>query len=562
MLSSCNQVRGFVSSNATKIVGVTLVVCIAAVVAKAIFNASQHVQSGAPKEKAVVQDQVSQSTDVGNGRIIELKKMIGEKTRTLREKTRLKIQELSERISLLTSTIQKADRRCKDLMWPLHCGLYYRKSVQEGIALDKMITDLKSKRSAAEKELQECQSDLVDLLATPLWDTIDSSQLIEIGALVRDRSDFLTAALPSKPPVISKSPFVSDVMVNHLMRNKKDLALGVKYEEGDAITNMEAALHTFVTPVAGIVMTGDYSWFGKAGGMQGNACALGHARPVILSALIQPDFECSGRDEVMMAVCKARDEEVLGQEFDTASIPSREDKKDLQKRVAYDHRLLKHMVYHLSSQHKILAKQAILPGNIMTQADAEAYLQALLNESREPDFVGKFVRIGGELVSLEILFNMSRHQVLNEFRAIHSNTPQGYVYTIDPPQIFVQQMGNAKILNRLQALAIRSLAKTEKNLFSRLKMIAMNDYADPSMIGLMQKAVPVGVVVQKKSLLFQNGSYVGPRGLALVMHNNSDGFGQNIEFEGASSLDGVIGSYSNAALVLKRDRPDLLANVM
>ena len=45
----------------------------------------------------------------------------------------------------------------------------------------------------------------------------------------------------------------------------------------------------------------------------------------------------------------------------------------------------------------------------------------------------------------------------------------------------------------------------------------------------------------------------------LVIHNNSDGFGQNIETEGmVGSLDGAIGSSSSAAASLERNRKDLL----
>ena len=48
-------------------------------------------------------------------------------------------------------------------------------------------------------------------------------------------------------------------------------------------------------------------------------------------------------------------------------------------------------------------------------------------------------------------------------------------------------------------------------------------------------------------------------GAMLVVHNNSDGFGQNIETEHAlGSLDGAVGSNSSAAASLHRGREDLL----
>lgn len=45
---------------------------------------------------------------------------------------------------------------------------------------------------------------------------------------------------------------------------------------------------------------------------------------------------------------------------------------------------------------------------------------------------------------------------------------------------------------------------------------------------------------------------------ALVLHNNSDAFGQNIETEGETSMDGVIGYNSDAAVQLERGRSDLV----
>ena len=49
----------------------------------------------------------------------------------------------------------------------------------------------------------------------------------------------------------------------------------------------------------------------------------------------------------------------------------------------------------------------------------------------------------------------------------------------------------------------------------------------------------------------------------LVIHNNSDAFGQNIETEGSSgSMDGAIGANSSASATLERRRKDLLDYVI
>jgi hypothetical protein len=53
------------------------------------------------------------------------------------------------------------------------------------------------------------------------------------------------------------------------------------------------------------------------------------------------------------------------------------------------------------------------------------------------------------------------------------------------------------------------------------------------------------------------------RGAMLVIHNNSDAFGQNIETEpSGGSLDGVVGEYSSASASLMRDRKDLCDNLI
>jgi hypothetical protein len=79
---------------------------------------------------------------------------------------------------------------------------------------------------------------------------------LNIKGSYNDRSVFLEGGSDRfSPPIISKSHFVSNKMAEHLMKNKKYLALGVKYQYGDLITNMEGALHTFVTPISNIFLT-------------------------------------------------------------------------------------------------------------------------------------------------------------------------------------------------------------------------------------------------------------------------------------------------------------------
>jgi hypothetical protein len=70
------------------------------------------------------------------------------------------------------------------------------------------------------------------------------------------------------------------------------------------------------------------------------------------------------------------------------------------------------------------------------------------------------------------------------------------------------------------------------------------------------------IVAKKELFPPPRSNYLGPENCALVLHNNADAFGQNIESERATSLDGVIGYYSDAACVLHRKRQDLVENII
>lgn len=336
------------------------------------------------------------------------------------------------------------------------------------------------------------------------------------------------------------------------MRHKKDSALGVKYEKGDAITNAEGALHTFVTPVCQIVMTGDFLFAGK---LKGEIFGENFVRPVILSAAIHPDFETA---EVLMPLVALKEMAMEGEFLEEMDIPSPTQKKEDLFRSLYDERLVKHMIYHLSSTRRLPAAHEVSKEEILKQKEAESYLENLIQGPLEEIHLErKFVKVQDRLLSLDILFHIYKEQLMNEFKAIHQMASRGYVYTIHPPSIFSRELGGASLLNRIQALAFKELSVS--GLFSGMRILGFSDYKDPKMVFLLQKALSgETTVVPFSSLYDEKGRYKGPKGVALVLHNNSDAFGQNIETEGPTSLDGVIGSYSNAAAVLKRDRPDLV----
>jgi len=239
------------------------------------------------------------------------------------------------------------------------------------------------------------------------------------------------------------------------------------------------------------------------------------------------------------------------------------------------------------------------------------------------------------VLSLELLFWTYVHQLRNEFAGLEAiyvsdseaqgpeadATNGGYVYTIDPPAIFVVCLGPggadaAALLNRMQTLAfaflLRGAAETQAHpsvaadapasaavasassssasassasaapavpsalpapgsAFPHLRVLAFNDYRDAAGLALLRRVFSAPAhraghvrVVSKASLFDWSpaaaggaAQYSGPPSAALVLHNNSDAFGQNIETEGMSSMDGVLGCCSDAAVIVRRERVDL-----
>lgn len=398
---------------------------------------------------------------------------------------------------------------------------------------------------------------------THFFSDINSSRLLASNGL-NERTDFLNKPdYQSLPPIISKSSFVPKEMVEHLMRKKKNSALNVKYRKNDAITNMEGAMHTFVTPVIKVHMTADYNHLKDI-----KAVPLHAHRVGVMSTAIQPDFECSGNSEVIMRLVEATPNALKGAPLPDDFVilankyppKSNEFSNELPQ---YENTLLRHMVYHLTKDHCLPNVSEV---KAMTSKQAKSELESIIKDPQIRDvsasLQGKFVNLKGHVISLEALYNIYLNQIVNEFSILESTLPQGYVYTIDPPVIFSKQIGNENvdILNRLQLLAIKEVYET--NALKNLKIVGFNHFEDSTAINLYRRALPTIQVCSKQELFSgPNKTYSNTDGFALIEHNNSDGFGQNIETESLTSKDGVLGTFSDAAHALKRDRADLTSHI-
>jgi hypothetical protein len=378
-------------------------------------------------------------------------------------------------------------------------------------------------------------------------------------------------------PWIAHSDFIPQSMVEHLMRSKKDGALAVKFVENndplDSITNMEGALHTFVNPIVKATIHGDYMWdgshsifrFGSQGGHQ-----LG--RRVLVSALVQQDFEY---EKVMLRVCAITPDPTFGDK-DLPQMISKTEKQYRGRRREYDDAIRRYLVHRLTASHK-LPPLHIAERNSWTVRETITYLEKAINEPHL-DVRGViedyFVRHRSHIMSLEMMFKTAVCMVNNEFFLLERICPdEGYVYTFNPPAIFARALGEQGIhlLSLIHVAAIQYVAKNRT--FHHCKCIAWADFASPNIVGLLQHALrrQPHIRVKRNDQIFVNerpraqnqgiGLYVPPSGAessVVVIHNNSDAFGQNIESEKAGgSLDGVIGAYSSTAGSLMRTRQDL-----
>lgn len=394
------------------------------------------------------------------------------------------------------------------------------------------------------------------------------------------RAFYLRSYATSPPPVISSSEFVPLAIVEHLMRNKRNSAIGAKFVEHQrtphAITNMEGAIHTFVTPLAPVNLHGEYEYRMKHDVTPfENSGELQRARLVLLSALVQPDFE---DPDVMLRLSALQETPVLGKpiqpDFRILDVLH---KQDAALREAYDEVLRSHMIYHLVASHALPSISDVITIDI---GPAYTLLEHIADGSATPDAVRDvFVRIDMPNVpplALEVLFMTAYHQLRNELSALEGLcVNQGYVYTNDPANIFARQLGDATLYVRCQAAALRTLVNVLPTPALRaMRAYAFNDYADRDAVGLFTRALMVRaphVAVVSKASLFCGGSngrryeptHDGMKGAILVLHNNSDAFGQNIETEGSGgSLDGAIGTWSSAAASLHRQHPHLLDYLM
>lgn len=253
-------------------------------------------------------------------------------------------------------------------------------------------------------------------------DVLHQSQ-IPAGDHEKARRHFLNSYHHQPGPVIAKSHFVPLALAEHLLRAKRDSALATKYLPGSAITNMEGAMHTFVTPLVKIEMVGDYAFRGRHSVLVFPSCGgKQQVRRCVLSATIHPDFEDY---EVGHQLYGLGQQPVVGiaELPQTFQIPSHGAKSSSKSRATYDHQLRSLLVYHLTASHHLPSASNCQP---WSQEAAASLLRKDLECGGDPHLlVGRTVAAKRGPLSLEMLANTYVCSLASEFSALESFCSQG-----------------------------------------------------------------------------------------------------------------------------------------
>ncbi|BGP34020.1 hypothetical protein JCM10296v2_005835 [Rhodotorula toruloides] len=419
----------------------------------------------------------------------------------------------------------------------------------------------------------------------------DSDTLIEtdVPSSALPRTHFLSPHSTSStpPPVIARSPFIPDSLVEHLMRNKRDSAITTKYLPGTALTNAEAALHSFVTALVISTQCGDYAWRGGHAAVELGTSARGKrlGRKVVVSTALHNDFEDS---QVAEAFSALSDDELVGRDLRLRqggarfAVPSVEEKNDDAFRRAYDEMLRQHAVYHLLPERRLPSRHELVerPWTVdETISRLVAHLQTPLSSALKTPthfLSSRSVRLSppsSSILSLPLLLATHIASLTTELSALESLTAdKGYTYTFQPPSIFARRMP-AEVSVLLVFCALREIQLAARGgaalKLDKMRAFALSTHtpALSSLFPLLSLQLPSHTLSLRLSSLFPPPSqtYAPPHtlhGSTLVIHNNSDAFGQNIESEeSGGSLDGVIGCWGDASHALRRERGDLCAFV-
>ena len=333
-------------------------------------------------------------------------------------------------------------------------------------------------------------------------------------------------------------------------------------------------MHTFVTSVVLAWWHGEFDWARRKMNPYPSSGRFQTGRLVLISNMIHQDFE---NNEVILKLSSLTEEPTRRRE--NYSVPSFQERQSDTVRAEYDDALRCWMAHYLTVDRGLpsIREACSSEHNPMTLSDAVSFLQDLVKSSSS-DILravkGQFFWLneptkystGLPLLSLEVLVTTAYHQFRNEINMLEKICEhQGYIYTFDPPNIFCQAIGRRAMMALIYAAGLKHFVQTTK--LRRMHAFVVTNMPGSWLQSIRMASRGQSYRVMSKEELYSKqetpyDQYKAPPGAedaVLVLHNNSDAFVQNIEFEGGcGSLDAIVGEWSSAAASLLRTRDDLL----
>jgi hypothetical protein len=303
-------------------------------------------------------------------------------------------------------------------------------------------------------------------------------------ALSPERQQYLLAGRPQK-----KGRSVSKPEVN------LDLPMSTKagderlLDRGGLITEQEASLGSGVVGFARVklssVITPHNSSVGQGvqliGVMHDQEGSIQYIDAVVVSTA-HLDFESEGKGDAHALALE--DEAIEG----SPSMPealSEEERKKPELVAQYNKQLKQYQVFLYTKSGRIPSKKEVKSENILSYEDATSQIGELIRAGKSKEEIDKFLEgkcvraSNGSLYPLEMIFRKYLQTTKTVFGGLEGGCPQGYTYSIDPPNEFIKLFGkDPRLITRMQTLCLAYM-KQEGASFTHLKALGLSTFIAP-----------------------------------------------------------------------------------
>ena len=359
------------------------------------------------------------------------------------------------------------------------------------------------------------------------------------------------------PPVLSaKDDAVPESYARQLLTGKRKDSVGKKLtsfreefrarhydnlEQIQRLTNMDAAMQLLLVQVTPVEAYEDYFYDTTQFVHASKPIENGLCRKILIDNAIMPDLELGGVDEVYGRILRFNGIKgaPLPQDF---HLLTPEEMENPAKVKEHDETVEKALIYTFAGAEGF----GECRGDPLSVPEAIARIKTLLQGNETPERIvqqlkGLGVRTqDGVVRPLEGFYQVMFHQLQTRTKLYEGVSGEnGYILTIDPPGIFINQLGGysgpaGELLPLLGALAIKRLKTT----CPKLQAVAVSAGKFNDLIPFYQKAMggDPGKVHNKSTEVVQSICEKHPHA-AYGATFNGDGHGKNFLKENASGHD-------------------------